>query len=117
MTETATLISTTSEHDILPGSSGSLIPGIRAKLVGFDGKEINEYGKPGELFVQSPSVISGYLGNRQADEETFFSGEEGRWIKTGDEVLIRKSAAGYEHIFIVDRIKELIKTKVGKPLS
>ncbi|KAH7121503.1 AMP-binding enzyme [Dactylonectria macrodidyma] len=111
MTETATLISTTSEHDILVGSSGSLIPGIRAKLVSFDGKEINEYGTPGELLIQSPSVISGYLDNKQANEETFFTDKDGRWIRTGDEVLIRKSAAGHEHLFIVDRIKELIKTK------
>lgn len=112
MTETATLISTTSEHDILKGSSGSLIPGVRAKLVGFDGKIITEYEKPGELMIQSPSVVPGYLNNEKANEEAFFTDEDGRWIRTGDEVLIRKSTAGHEHLFILDRIKELIKTKV-----
>ncbi|KPM39357.1 hypothetical protein AK830_g7191 [Neonectria ditissima] len=111
MTETATLVCTTSEHDILIGSSGSLTPGTRAKLIGFDGQEITEYGKPGELLVQSPSIIPGYLDNERANQETFIWDQDGRWIKTGDEVLVRKSAAGYEHLFIVDRIKELIKTK------
>ncbi|KAH6970322.1 hypothetical protein DER45DRAFT_582417 [Fusarium avenaceum] len=111
MTETATLISTTSEHDILKGSSGSLIPGVRAKLVGFDGTIITEYEKPGELMIQSPSVVPGYLNNEKANEEAFFTDEDGRWIRTGDEVLIRKSTAGHEHLFILDRIKELIKTK------
>ncbi|KAF5019121.1 hypothetical protein F66182_8890 [Fusarium sp. NRRL 66182] len=114
MTETATLISTTSEHDILKGSSGSLIPGVRAKLVGSDGKIITQHERPGELMIQSPSVVPGYLNNEKANEEAFFTDEDGRWIRTGDEVLIRKSAAGHEHLFILDRIKELIKTKVWK---
>ncbi|PTB40321.1 hypothetical protein M441DRAFT_59111 [Trichoderma asperellum CBS 433.97] len=111
MTETATLICTTSEHDIYLGSSGSLLPGIRAKVIGSDGKEIFTYETPGELFVQSPSIIPGYLGNGRADEETFVWDDDGRWIKTGDEVVIRKGPSGNEHIVIVDRIKELIKVK------
>lgn len=34
------------------------------------------------------------------------------YMRTGDEAVIRKSPLGNEHIFIVDRIKELIKVKV-----
>ena len=33
-------------------------------------------------------------------------------MKTGDEAVIRLSPKGIEHVFIVDRIKELIKVKV-----
>ncbi|KAK1253968.1 hypothetical protein MKX08_007963 [Trichoderma sp. CBMAI-0020] len=111
MTETATLICTTSEHDIDLGSSGSLLPGIRAKVIDSDGKEVFTYETPGELLVQSPSIIPGYLGNGRADEETFVWDDDGRWIKTGDEVMIRKGPSGNEHVVIVDRIKELIKVK------
>lgn len=32
-------------------------------------------------------------------------------MRTGDEALIRKAPSGNEHVFIVDRIKELIKVK------
>ncbi|KAK5002658.1 hypothetical protein LTR16_001855 [Cryomyces antarcticus] len=32
-------------------------------------------------------------------------------MRTGDEVVIRKAPSGNEHIFITDRIKELIKVK------
>jgi len=32
-------------------------------------------------------------------------------MRTGDEAVVRKAPSGYEHIFIVDRIKELIKVK------
>ena len=35
-----------------------------------------------------------------------------KWMRTGDEAVVRRSVEGNEHIFIVDRIKELIKVKV-----
>ncbi|EFQ26604.1 AMP-binding enzyme [Colletotrichum graminicola] len=112
MTETSTVVCTTSEIDIDVGSSGSLVPGARGKIVDpTTGEEITEYNKPGELLVQSPSVVLGYLHNERANAETFVWYDDGRWIRTGDEVLVRKSAAGNEHLVIVDRIKELIKVK------
>jgi acyl-CoA synthetase (AMP-forming)/AMP-acid ligase II len=112
MTETATVVTSTSEHDICPGTSGSLIPGARGKVVDPDGKEITEYGKPGELLVQSPSVVLGYLNNEKATDEAFVYHEDGRWLRTGDEVIVTKAESGYEHVTIVDRLKELIKVKV-----
>ena len=33
-------------------------------------------------------------------------------MRTGDEAVVRKGPKGTEHIWIVDRIKELIKVKV-----
>lgn len=112
MTETATVVVTTSEHDILHKSSGSLVPGTRAKLVDLDGSEITEYDKPGELLVQSPSVTLGYHNNEKATAETFIYDDDGRWIRTGDEVLVTLAPSGNEHFVVVDRIKELIKVKV-----
>jgi ribosome assembly protein SQT1 len=91
------------------GSSGSLLPSVEARLVSPEGKEITEYDQPGELFVRSPSVVLGYLNNDKANQETFQDG----WLRTGDEAVIKKSALGNEHVWIVDRIKELIKVKVG----
>lgn len=113
MTETATVVCMTSELDVFIGSSGSLVPGTRAKIIGFDGKEITEYNQPGELLIQGPSVVLGYLNNERANAETFVWHDDGRWICTGDEVLIRKAPSGNEHLVIVDRIKELIKVKVS----
>ncbi|KAK4042127.1 hypothetical protein C8A01DRAFT_44783 [Parachaetomium inaequale] len=111
MTESATVVCSTSEHDICPGTSGSLIPGARAKVVDPDGKEITEYGMPGELLVQSPSVTLGYLNNEKATAEAFVWDEDGRWLRTGDEVIVTRAESGYEHITVVDRLKELIKVK------
>ncbi|GAB1213001.1 hypothetical protein ATERTT37_002150 [Aspergillus terreus] len=107
LTETCTVVSTTHPFDVFLGSSGSLVPGFEARLVSPEGKEITEYDTPGELVVRSPSVVLGYLNNEKANKETFEDG----WMRTGDEGVVRLSPKGTEHIFIVDRIKELIKVK------
>ena len=114
MTETSTVVVSTSELDILVGSSGSLLPGHKAKIIDAEGKEVTAHETPGELLVQGPTVVLGYLNNERATAETFVHDEDGRWIRTCDAVVVRKSANGFEHFVVVDRIKELIKVKVRK---
>jgi long-subunit acyl-CoA synthetase (AMP-forming) len=109
LTETCTVVCSTSPDDIWFGSSGSLLPGIECKIVTTDGVEVTGYDQPGELLVKSPAVVLGYLNNDKANKETFQNG----YMLTGDEAVIRKAPSGHEHVFIVDRIKELIKVKVG----
>lgn len=108
LTETCTVVSSSAYDDVWLGSSGSLLPSIEARLVTPEGAEITGYDQPGELLVKSPTVVLGYLNNDAANTETFQDG----WMRTGDEALFRKGPKGTEHIFIVDRIKELIKVKV-----
>lgn len=109
LTETCTVVTSTSPDDIWFGSSGSILPGIECKIVTVEGVEITGYDQPGELLVKSPAVVLGYLKNDKANAETFQDG----YMRTGDEAVVRKSPNGNEHVFIVDRIKELIKVKVG----
>ena len=107
------MVCSSPNFDIWPGSSGSLITDVQARIVTIEGKEIEGYEQPGELWVKSPAVVLGYLNNEKANRETFVIDENGdRWMRTGDEALIKKSPNGNEHIFITDRIKELIKVKV-----
>jgi acyl-CoA synthetase (AMP-forming)/AMP-acid ligase II len=113
MTETSTVVSWTSEDDVVIKSAGSLLPGAKAKIVSQDGSEVTQYDTPGELYVQAPSVVLGYLHNEKATDETFVYHIDGRWIRTGDEAIITLAPSGNEHLVIVDRIKELIKVKVG----
>jgi long-subunit acyl-CoA synthetase (AMP-forming) len=108
LTETCTVVTSTSPEDIWFGSSGSILPGIECKIVTVEGNEITGYDQPGELLVKSPAVVLGYLKNDKANTETFQDG----YMRTGDEAVIRKGPNGHEHVFIVDRIKELIKVKV-----
>ena len=116
MTETATIVLCSSEHDIYQGTSGSLLPGTRAKIMGLDGKEITQENTPGELLMQSPSNVLGYLNNEQATTATFIWDDDGRWVRTGDEVIVVKSPLGNEHFIVVDRLKELIKVKASLSL-
>src|ERR1700730_16461255 len=58
----------------------------------------------GELWFKGPNVMAGYLGNEQATRETI--DDEG-WLHTGD--LAQIDACGC--VYIVDRLKELIKYK------
>jgi ribosome assembly protein SQT1 len=111
LTETSTVVCSTRPSDVWFGSSGSLLPGVECKIVTLEGNEITGYDQPGELLFKSPSVVLGYLNNDKANKETFQDG----YMRTGDEGLIRKAPSGHEHVFIVDRIKELIKVKVRQP--
>ncbi|KAJ5536207.1 Acyl-CoA ligase inpC [Penicillium frequentans] len=107
LTETCTVVCSTHPDDVVLGSSGCLFPGFEARIVSPEGHEITSYDTPGELVVRSPSVVLGYLNNEKATKETFEDG----WMRTGDEAVVRVGPKGTEHVFIVDRIKELIKVK------
>ncbi|KAK1635587.1 hypothetical protein BDP81DRAFT_450458 [Colletotrichum phormii] len=111
MTETCVVVTSGTPRDIVVGSSGLVLPGFEIMLVGADDKPVNNYNEPGEVWVKSPSVVLGYLNNESANRDTFVDTENGRFIKTGDVGEMRKAPSGKEHLWIVDRIKELIKVK------
>ncbi|KAF3902814.1 hypothetical protein AA313_de0205694 [Arthrobotrys entomopaga] len=108
MTESSTVVCYTSAEDIWHGSSGCILPGIKCRIVNADGRDVGE-DEPGELLVHADNVVIGYLNNQKANDETFITENNLRWLRTGDEAVIRKSKAGNQHVFIVDRLKELIK--------
>lgn len=108
LTESATVVSSSMPWDMWFGSSGTLIPGFQARLVSEDGAEVENCDEPGELLLRSPSIVLGYLNNDKANAETF----DGPWLRTGDIAEFRRSPAGNNHLWIVDRKKELIKVKV-----
>jgi acyl-CoA synthetase (AMP-forming)/AMP-acid ligase II len=60
--------------------------------------------KTGELWFKGPNVMAGYLNNDQATRETI---DDDGWLHTGD--LAQVDANGC--VYIVDRLKELIKYK------
>ncbi|MGO9116777.1 MAG: class I adenylate-forming enzyme family protein [Desulfomonilaceae bacterium] len=60
-------------------------------------------GEVGELWVRGPQIMKGYYNDETATAETLIDG----WLRTGD--LAREDEEG--HIYIVDRLKELIKCK------
>ena len=87
-----------------PGASGVAVPNTLSRIVDIEtGKELPA-GQEGELWIKGPQVMQGYLNNAKATAETIV--EDG-WLRTGDIAMIDED--GY--MFIVDRLKELIKYK------
>jgi acyl-CoA synthetase (AMP-forming)/AMP-acid ligase II len=104
LTETGLIISAT-PHDgrpTRPGSAGMLVPNTEARVVDPATGADLPAGEAGELWVRGPQLMTGYLGNPEATAETLDT--EG-WLHTGD--LVRIDADGW--LFVVDRVKELIK--------
>src|SRR4029078_12684464 len=89
---------------VVPGSSGPLLPGIRARITDPGTGADLAPGPAGELWVRTPAVMTGYLGNPAASAATI---DDDGWLHTGD--IARFDAEG--NLFLLDRVKELIKVK------
>ncbi|WP_456283754.1 AMP-binding protein [Microbacterium sp. JZ101] len=98
------------ESDGVPLSSiGPAVPGTEAQIVDIETHaviEVPEEGRSrsGELWVRGPQVMLGYLDNPEATAACL---TEDGWLRTGDIAAYDSSGA----VFIVDRLKELIKHK------
>ncbi|KAL6643684.1 hypothetical protein ACP70R_018450 [Stipagrostis hirtigluma subsp. patula] len=86
------------------GSVGHLSWGAQAKIVHPETGVALPPGVPGELWVRGPFVMEGYLGDKDATSAVL--DPEG-WLRTGDLCYIDKDG----FIYVVDRLKELIKYK------
>ncbi|NLP42052.1 MAG: long-chain fatty acid--CoA ligase [Veillonellaceae bacterium] len=82
-------------------SIGETLPGIDAKIVNEDNREVPT-GEVGELIVRGPNVMKGYYNLPEDTAKALRNG----WLHTGD--MAYGDEDGY--IFIVDRIKDMIIT-------
>ena len=64
-------------------------------------------GEPGEIVVSGPQVMLGYHNRPEENKLVFFEAGGLRWLRTGD--FAKFDDEGY--IFILDRMKDLIKYK------
>ncbi|KAK3150392.1 hypothetical protein QOZ80_3AG0232590 [Eleusine coracana subsp. coracana] len=86
------------------GTAGLLSPNTEAKIVDPDSGEALPVNRTGELWLRGPYVMKGYFKNTEATQSTV---TPDGWLKTGDLCYIDED--GY--LFVVDRLKELIKYK------
>ncbi|CAH9135858.1 unnamed protein product [Cuscuta epithymum] len=90
------------EESVRYGSVGRLLPTVEAKIVDPESGAALPPGERGELWMRGPLMMKGYVGDSSATSATLDS--EG-WLRTGD--LCYFDSDGF--IYIVDRLKELIK--------
>ena len=106
LTETSPVVTTNynTPRGPRPGSVGVPLPNTELRVVDpATGADVSR-GETGELLVRGPQVMKGYLN---APEATAAMLDPDGWLHTGD--LGTVDEHGY--VFIVDRVKELIKYK------
>jgi acyl-CoA synthetase (AMP-forming)/AMP-acid ligase II len=104
MTELSPVSHITAMGQGKPGSAGVTAPNTELMVVDVASGSPLGPGVDGELWVRGPQVMKGYLGNEAATAATIDA--EG-WLHTGDIGHVD----GDGHLFVVDRLKELIKVK------
>ncbi|WP_380168162.1 AMP-binding protein [Jannaschia sp. R86511] len=104
MTEMSPVSHFTRPGQYRAGSVGVAVAGTEHRVVDPATREDLGVDADGELWVRGPQVMAGYLNNVEATAATLTA--DG-WLRTGD--IGHVDADGY--LFVVDRLKELIKVK------
>ncbi|CAO2141604.1 unnamed protein product [Urochloa humidicola] len=86
------------------GCAGRIWQHVEVKIVDHITGVPLSVGQEGELWVRGPAVMTGYVGDDKANAATI--DPEG-WLKTGDLCYVDQDG----FLFVVDRLKELIKYK------
>ncbi|MEH0512679.1 4-coumarate--CoA ligase family protein [Streptomyces sp. B21-106] len=87
------------------GTVGRLIAGTEMRIVSLDDPDKDlGVGEAGEILIRGPQVMKGYLGRPDATADMI---DDAGWLHTGD--VGRVDEDGW--LFVVDRVKELIKYK------
>ena len=104
MTELSPVGTITSLKKRVPGSVGILVPNAEMKIVDINSGESLGPNQKGELCFKGPMVMKGYLNNEEATKNTIKDG----WLHSGDIAYYDED----EYVFVVDRLKELIKASL-----
>nr|AHJ60263.1 4-coumarate-CoA ligase [Ipomoea purpurea] len=90
--------------EIKSGACGTVVRNAEMKIVNPDTGSSLPRNKSGEICIRGDQIMKGYLNDPEATERTI--DKEG-WLHTGDIGYIDDD----DELFIVDRLKELIKYK------
>jgi long-chain acyl-CoA synthetase len=88
------------------GSVGMPLPDVEVRIVDPEGGARLPAGEVGEVLINAPQLMACYWDDPEETAATVRTHDGGRWLHTGD--LGYLDTDGY--LFIVDRMKDLIKT-------
>ena len=84
-TEFGTMVMFNNDIPTRTNESGILVPEVNAKILDLVTGKTVESGQRGELYIQTPAMMQGYLNNQEATSKFFVTDDEGEvWAKTGD---------------------------------
>lgn len=89
---------------IKSGSCGTVVRNAEMKILEPETGVSLPHNQAGEICIRGPQIMKGYLNDPEATEMTI---DKDGWLHTGDVGYIDDE----EELFIVDRVKELIKYK------
>ncbi|KAI7986912.1 4-coumarate--CoA ligase 1 [Camellia lanceoleosa] len=90
--------------EIKSGACGTVVRNAEMKIVDPDAGFSLPRNQPGEICIRGDQIMKGYLNDPEATERTI---DKQGWLHTGDIGYIDDD----DELFIVDRLKELIKYK------
>ncbi|KAG0558011.1 hypothetical protein KC19_11G172700 [Ceratodon purpureus] len=86
------------------GSCGTVVRNAEVKIIDTETGVSLPYNQPGEICIRGPQIMKGYLNDPEATANTI---DKDGYLHTGDVGFIDED----EEMFIVDRVKEIIKFK------
>jgi long-chain acyl-CoA synthetase len=98
LTETTATVSCFRDDEYTFGTCGTIMPGVEVRI-----------GEQSEIQVKGRTVFYGYYKKETETSKVLKDG----WFSTGDEGYMDDN----NHLIMVDRIKDLMKTSVGKYVS
>ena len=92
------------DQEIKVTSVGTALPNTTFRIVDLSTMDDAATGELGEVWIRGPQVMKGYLNNPEATRDMI---DDDGWLRSGD--IGYADADGY--LYVVDRVKELIKYK------
>uniref|UniRef100_K3XWM5 4-coumarate--CoA ligase n=1 Tax=Setaria italica TaxID=4555 RepID=K3XWM5_SETIT len=90
--------------EVKSGSCGTVVRNAELKIVDTDTGASLGRNQPGEICIRGEQIMKGYLNDPEATKNTI---DKDGWLHTGDIGYVDDN----DEIFIVDRLKEIIKYK------
>jgi long-chain acyl-CoA synthetase len=112
LTEVVTVSCVNTLKDNLPNTVGKPLPGIEMAILNLENStEFVEPNIDGEILVSGPTMMNGYLNDKEATDSTIIKLNDKSWVRTGDLGYI--DPEGFIHF--KQRLKRIIKVN-GMPV-